>query len=122
MYIKTQGVNLKPGCQSLGRCGNCGAGYCSKEWDGESCHCPKGYTGPNCVDVCRLNPCLNEGLCKRSSTAIHGFTCSCKPSFTGRYSVNSSSRLCGLFYKLSSSTEEDSTTCYSPRIQNLKRW
>ena len=87
VYIKTEGVNLKPGCQSVGSCGNCGAGSCSKEWDGKTCRCPKGFTGPNCIDVCALNPCLNEGLCRRSSTAIHGFTCNCKPSFTGRYSI-----------------------------------
>eukprot|EP00795_Rhopilema_esculentum_P002013 gene2013-17573_t len=83
VYIKTVGVNLKPGCQSTLQCGSCGTGTCSKEWDAETCHCPKGFTGPDCVDVCRLNPCLNDGLCRRSSTTVHGFTCECKPSFTG---------------------------------------
>ena len=85
MYLKTQGVNLKPGCQSVSSCRNCGGGSCSNDWDGETCHCPKGFTGPNCIDVCGLNPCLNEGRCKRSSTAIHGFTCNCKASFTGGF-------------------------------------
>ena len=85
VYIKTQGQNLKPGCQSSMSCGNCGTGSCSKDWDGKTCRCQKGFTGPNCIDVCGLNPCLNEGLCKRSSTALHGFTCNCKPSFTGTY-------------------------------------
>eukprot|EP00794_Sanderia_malayensis_P006157 gene6157-6864_t len=83
IYQTIQGQNIRPGCQSKSQCGSCGTGKCSGGWDKEVCECAKGYTGPNCEDVCQLKPCLNEGVCKRSSTAIHGFICDCKASFTG---------------------------------------
>ncbi len=85
-YLKVEGPKIIPGCQSKERCGGCGTGSCSGIWDKDVCSCDKGYTGPNCIDVCQLKPCLNEGICHRSSTATHGFICSCKPSFTGTYS------------------------------------
>ncbi|CAB0015486.1 unnamed protein product, partial [Nesidiocoris tenuis] len=52
-----------------------------------ACRCPKGFIGRTehylCdteVNLCYSNPCMNGGDCKQ---AEGGFTCVCKPGFTG---------------------------------------
>ncbi|KAJ4450280.1 hypothetical protein ANN_01700 [Periplaneta americana] len=53
-----------------------------------ACRCPKGFTGSRehylCdteVNLCYSNPCGNQGTCQRKEG---GYTCVCKPGFTGR--------------------------------------
>ncbi|KAL5289018.1 CELSR2 family protein [Megaselia abdita] len=52
-----------------------------------ACSCPEGFTGSKehylCdteVDLCYSEPCQNGGTCKRREG---GYTCVCKPTFTG---------------------------------------
>lgn len=45
-----------------------------------------GYVGAKCVDVCRLNPCQSGGKCIRTES---GYSCKCKPNFTGKYCESS---------------------------------
>ncbi|XP_046394946.1 protocadherin-like wing polarity protein stan isoform X2 [Ischnura elegans] len=52
-----------------------------------ACRCPQGFTGSRehylCdteVDLCYSNPCGNGGTCRRREG---GYTCSCRPGFTG---------------------------------------
>eukprot|EP00794_Sanderia_malayensis_P006804 gene6804-7572_t len=50
-----------------------------------SCRCKPGYHGSRCeyaISNCLPNPCLNNGICKHSSS---NRTCVCSEKFTGQY-------------------------------------
>lgn len=50
---------------------------------GLRCRCPPGFTGDFCeteLDLCYSNPCRNGGACSRREG---GYTCVCRPRFTG---------------------------------------
>lgn len=46
---------------------------------------PAGYYGPGCVDACFLNPCQNQGSCRRLPGAPHGYTCDCVEGYFGQH-------------------------------------
>lgn len=46
---------------------------------------PAGYYGPGCVDACLLNPCQNQGSCRRLQGAPHGYTCDCASGYFGQH-------------------------------------
>lgn len=51
---------------------------------GLRCRCPPGFTGDFCeteLDLCYSNPCRNGGACARREG---GYTCVCRPRFTGK--------------------------------------
>nr|CAD7436168.1 unnamed protein product [Timema monikensis] len=56
-----------------------------------ACRCPRGFTGSRepylCdteVNLCYSNPCGHNGNCHRSEG---GYSCVCKPGFTGKHSI-----------------------------------
>ncbi|XP_076005623.1 protein crumbs homolog 2-like [Genypterus blacodes] len=65
----------------LAPCANCTSTPGTEEY---TCHCPDGFTGPNCtqeVDECHSNPCT--GTRPYCVDALNGYTCHCPIGFGG---------------------------------------
>lgn len=54
-----------------------------------------GYVGVNCTSICDMwSPCKNGGSCSVSLSSAAGYTCQCRPGFSGRYCEKSLSSPC----------------------------
>ncbi|CAG0915025.1 unnamed protein product [Notodromas monacha] len=59
---------------------------CVDRWNAHSCPCGRGYVGPNCFNICDLNPCANGGVCVLDPKEKEGYSCQCSsPLHSGRY-------------------------------------
>ena len=86
--LNSNNKNVIIGCQSTSACPAdktlCGDhGQCRTIYGSAECKCDEGYVGPNCVDICQTNPCLNDATCTKSKTSESGFKCLCSKNFTG---------------------------------------
>ncbi|XP_011373757.1 cadherin EGF LAG seven-pass G-type receptor 3 [Pteropus vampyrus] len=84
----SQRVNVEPGCVMTDACasGPCPPhADCRDLWQTFSCKCWPGYYGPGCVDACLLNPCQNQGSCRRLPGAPHGYICDCVGGYFGHH-------------------------------------
>ncbi|XP_073249640.1 uncharacterized protein [Porites lutea] len=74
---------LQSSCDSS-PCKNTGKCIPLYQENGYTCICVEGFTGRNCeknIDVCKSNPCLNNGTC---TDRANGFNCSCPAGFAGK--------------------------------------
>ncbi|XP_036288227.1 cadherin EGF LAG seven-pass G-type receptor 3 isoform X1 [Pipistrellus kuhlii] len=88
LHPPTQRVNVEPGCVVDSACapGPCPPhADCRDLWQTFSCTCWPGYYGPGCVDACSLNPCQNQGSCRRLPGAPHGYACDCVEGYFGQH-------------------------------------
>ena len=86
--LNSNNKNVNSGCQSTSACPFnktlCGDhGQCRTIYGNAECNCDEGYVGPNCVDICQINPCLNDATCTKSSASESAFKCVCSRNFTG---------------------------------------
>lgn len=86
--LNSNNKNVNSGCQSTSACPVnktlCGDhGHCRTIYGNAECNCDEGYVGPNCVDICQINPCLNDATCTKSSASESVFKCVCSRNFTG---------------------------------------
>uniref|UniRef100_T1IKX4 Cadherin EGF LAG seven-pass G-type receptor 1 n=1 Tax=Strigamia maritima TaxID=126957 RepID=T1IKX4_STRMM len=57
------------------------------------CTCLPGYFGDHCTDICRHNPCLNGGTCRRTKTKS-GYTCYCNAQHGGTHCQEEVNQYC----------------------------
>lgn len=50
---------------------------CVEEGGRHKCQCDPGYVGVNCVPICDLKPCKNNGSCVLDLTTSRGYHCKC---------------------------------------------
>ncbi|KAL4658540.1 cadherin EGF LAG seven-pass G-type receptor 2-like [Arapaima gigas] len=84
-------LNVERGCSLRDPCRSnpCPSNSdCVNNWDSYSCTCHPGYYGGNCTDVCSLNPCEHQSVCKRKAGSSHGYTCDCPSDYFGQYCEN----------------------------------
>lgn len=59
-------------------------GTCNNDWDGYTCSCTAGWTGPTCavsMHECSTDPCQNGGVC---TNLPDDYSCACPPGYDGK--------------------------------------
>lgn len=89
--------NVEEGCPSTtSDCQNIcsSSATCVTTWGRSECECNDGHVGPDCIPVCDVSPCENNGLCITDRANTKGYRCSCDTSSSGDYCENKQAQPC----------------------------